>query len=197
MKRWTFLNILSNFIPHKFVVCDDKDPPWFNKKIKALIQEKYVAFKNYFNNSSNIALKCPLKYLQTCLNASIEVVKEKYHNTVNKQINTQNNSKVYWSLLKIFLNNKKTPIIPPLFYENRFITDFKEEAQLFNILFFKQCSLIPNNSSLPADVNYITNKHLYTVTFSARGIGKIIQNLDSNKAHRHDNLSIYMLKIMW
>ena len=146
MKRWTFLNILSNFIPHKFVVCDDKDPPWFNKKIKALIQEKYVAFKNYFNNSSNIALKCPLKYLQTCLNASIEVVKEKYHNTVNKQINTQNNSKVYWSLLKIFLNNKKTPIIPPLFYENRFITDFKEKAQLFNIFFSNQCSLIPYNT---------------------------------------------------
>ena len=135
MKRWTFLNILSNFIPHKFVVCDDKDPPWFNKKIKALIQEKYVAFKNYFNNSSNIALKCPLKYLQTCLNASIEVVKEKYHNTVNKQINTQNNSKVYWSLLKIFLNNKKTPIIPPLFYENRFITDFKEKDN-FLIFYF-------------------------------------------------------------
>ena len=29
----TILNILSKFIPHKFVVYDDKDPPWFNKKI--------------------------------------------------------------------------------------------------------------------------------------------------------------------
>ena len=136
MKRWTFLNILSNFIPHKFVVCDDKDPPWFNKKIKALIQEKNVAFKNYRNNSSNIALKCRLKYLQTCLNASIEVAKEKYyHNTVNKLMNTQKNSKVYWYLLKIFLNNKKIPIIPPLFYENRFITDFKEKDN-FLIFYF-------------------------------------------------------------
>ena len=122
------------------------------------------------------------------INASTEVAKEKcYHNTVNKQ--------VYWSLLKIFLNNKKIPIIPPLFYENRFITNFKEKAQLFNIFFSKQCSLIPNNSSLPADVNYITDKRLSTVTFSARDIGKIIQNLDSNKAHGHDNLSIGMLKI--
>ena len=110
-------------------------------------------------------------------------------------MNIQKNSKLYWFLLKIFLNNKKIPIIPPLFYENRFITDFKEKAQLFNILFFKQCSLIPNNSSLPADVNYITDKRLSTVTFSARDIGKIIQNLDSNKAHGHDKLSIRMLKI--
>ena len=71
----------------------------------------------------------------------------------------------------------------------------REKSQLFRIFFSKQCSLIPNNSSLPADVNYITDKRLSTVTFSARDIRKIIQNLDSNKAHGHDNLSIRMLKI--
>ena len=129
-------------------------------------------------NSSNIDWKCRLKYLQACLNASVEVAIEKYyHNTVNKLINTQKNSKVYWSLLKMFLNNKKIPIMSPLFYENCFITDFKEKAQLFNFFFFKQCSFIPNNSSLPADVNHITDKRLSTVAFSTKDIGKIIQNL--------------------
>ena len=29
----TIQNVLSNFIPHEFVVSDDKDPPWFNKKM--------------------------------------------------------------------------------------------------------------------------------------------------------------------
>ena len=38
----TILNILSTFIPHEFVVRDDKDPPWFNKKISALIQGKQM-----------------------------------------------------------------------------------------------------------------------------------------------------------
>ena len=131
-------------------MCDDKDPPWFNKKIRALIQEKDVAFKSYRNNSSNIALKCRLKNLQACLNASIKVAKEKYYNnTENKLINTQKNSKVFiWSLLKIFLNNKKIPIMLPLFHENRFITDFRRKAQFFNIFFSKQCSLIPSKSLL-------------------------------------------------
>ena len=74
-------------------------------------------------------MKCRLKDLQTCLNASIEVAKEKYcHNTVNKLMNIQKSCKVYWSLLKIFLNNKKIPVMPPLFYEDCFITDFKEKA---------------------------------------------------------------------
>ena len=54
---------------------------------------------------------------------------------------------------------------------------------------------MPNNSSLPVDINYITDKRLSTVIFSAKVIGKIIQNLQSNKAHRHDNISIRMLKI--
>ena len=92
----TVLNILSNFIPQEFVVYDDKDLPWFNKKIRALIREKNVTFKNYRNNGSNIDLECRLKYLQAYLKASIEVAKERYyHNTVNKLINSQKEYKVY------------------------------------------------------------------------------------------------------
>ena len=49
------------------------------RKQEQLIQEKNVAFKNYCNNSSNTDLKCHLKYLQTSLNVSIKVTKEKYH----------------------------------------------------------------------------------------------------------------------
>ena len=36
----TIMNILSNFICHETIVCDDKEPQWFNKAIKSLIQEK-------------------------------------------------------------------------------------------------------------------------------------------------------------
>ena len=37
--------------------------------------------------------------------------------------------KTYWSVLMSFHNNKK---IPPIFHENRFVTNFKEKAELFN-----------------------------------------------------------------
>ena len=112
-------------------------------------------------------MKCRFRHLQACLNASIKVAKEKYHSIVNKLINTQKNSKVYWSLLKVFLNNKKIPIIPPLSYENRFITDFKQKAKLFNFFSFSY-----SYSYSYFDVNYITDKHLSTVT-----AGEMIQNL--------------------
>ena len=52
--------------------------------------------------------------------------------------------------MKMFLHNKKIPLIPQLYYDNRFITDFKEKVELFNSFFSKKCSLISNNSSLPS-----------------------------------------------
>ena len=36
----TTLNILRNFLLHENVLCDDRDPPWFNNKIKSLIHKK-------------------------------------------------------------------------------------------------------------------------------------------------------------
>ena len=44
----TINNILSNYIPHETITCDDNDPPWFNKNIKQLIQEKNNTYKLHF-----------------------------------------------------------------------------------------------------------------------------------------------------
>ena len=80
-------------------------------------------------------------------------------------------------------------------YDNRFIKDFKEKAELSNLFFSKLCSLISHSSSLPRYIDYTTEKFLSTVTLSVEAIGNIIQNLDSNKADGNDNISVRMLKI--
>ena len=58
----TVFNIISNFIPYETILCNEKDPPWFNKKIRTLIEEKNTAFNRYRNNSSNLELKRHLKF---------------------------------------------------------------------------------------------------------------------------------------
>ena len=95
----------------------------------------------------------------------------------------------------MFLNNKKMSLTPPLYYDYRFTTDFKEKAELFNSFYSKQCSLISNNSSRPSYINHTTETSLSVVGLSVEDIGKVIQNLNSNKAHGHDNISFLMLKI--
>ena len=67
--------------------------------------------------------------------------------------------KYYWSLLKTMLNDKKIPCIPPIFHDNKFVTDFCKKADLFNSFFFaKQCSIIENNSVLLSSINPITGQ---------------------------------------
>ena len=95
--------------------------------------------------------------------------------------------------MKIFLNNKKIPVIPPLYYENRFITDFKKKAELLNCFFSKQCFLLVNHSKHPTSLSFGADRRLSSATFSAEDIGKIIQGLDHNKSHGH-NVSNYLLK---
>ena len=95
----------------------------------------------------------------------------------------------------MLLDNKKIHLIHPLYYDNRFITDFKEKAERFNLFFSKQCSLISSNTSLLNYINYTNEKRLSTVAVSVECIGKFIQNLHSNKTHGHDSISIRMLKI--
>ena len=46
----TMLNIFHNFIPNKNIICNDKDPPWFNNHIKTLIEKKNHLFKSYMAN---------------------------------------------------------------------------------------------------------------------------------------------------
>ena len=156
----TILNILSNFIPRKTIVCNDKDPPWFNNRIKTLIKD----IRFFCHNKDNPDLIYRLKFLQERLSYAIESSKEMYFARIaNRLRNTKKSSKSYWSFLKIFLNNKKIPLIPSLFHENCFITDFKEKAELFNSFFSNQSSLLKNYCKFPTNLRYVTDKKLRTI----------------------------------
>ena len=52
-----------------------------------------------------------------------------------------------------------------------------------------------NNSELPTSLMFYTKNHLSTVSFPHEDLGTIIQNVNPNKAHGHDNIIRFMLKI--
>ena len=100
------------------------------------MKKKNDLFKAYCNNSSNINLENGLRNSQVHFNSSTKYAKEKCFNKIASKLNdNQKNAKTYWSLIKIFLTNKKILVIPPLHYDNLFIIDFKEKAELFNLFF--------------------------------------------------------------
>ena len=65
-------NMLSNYIPHETIICDDKDPPRFNNNIKLLIQEKNNTYKRYILSDKNPQILATAKSLQNQLKYLIE-----------------------------------------------------------------------------------------------------------------------------
>ena len=97
--------------------------------------------------------------------------------------------------MKTVLNNKKIPCIPPIYHNSNYITDFKEKVQIFNNVFAKQCTLVENTSKLPIDSFKRTYNLLSAISFTKDDFAKIIKNLNPNKAHGFDMISIRILKI--
>ena len=95
---------------------------------------------------------------------------------------------------KNMLNDKKTPCIPPIIHDNKFVTDFSKKADLFNSFFAKQCAFVESDSVLPLSTNPITDRYLANV-FTEDDIKRIICKLDPNKVHGHDMISICILKM--
>ena len=173
-----------------------KTPLGLQKK-KNPIQERNNVYKSYRNskNNNNIHYLRRYKVLQEDLHNAIEDSKLNYYFRITyKLTQIQKSTKVYWTLLKRFLKNKRITLIPPPFHGNEYVTDFKKKAELFYSFFAKQCSSISNSSELPLNLHYTTEKHLNTLNFSNNDIEKIIQNSDPNKTHGH-KISIRMIKI--
>ena len=161
-------------------------------KDKNLFYQCFVKNTDFTNNDSNLER---FHSLENNLTNTSETTKQYLIKNAKKQSDPNVSSKTCWSILKSFLAGKKIPFIPSIFHENRFITKFREEAELFNSFFANQCSLIQNSSVPPADYEYFTEKSLSNVTLTDNNIGKITSSLDPNKAHGRDMMIIRMLKI--
>ena len=129
-------------------------------------KKKKDTFSEYRKNKNNIQLLQHLRLLQEKLNFFVSVSKQNCYSRMSAKLTKfHKSSKAYWSLLKTFLNNKKIPLIQPLYHQGDFITNFKVKAELFNSFFAIQCSLIKNDSKLPSYLNYKTYNRLSAVNF--------------------------------
>ena len=101
--------------------------------------------------------------------------------------------KTYWSIINKFLSNKKTPIIPPVLVNGELLSDFEQKANLFNNYFVSQCTPI-KNCSKRTKFSYRTERILTSFDINDDDILPVIKNVNVDKAHGWDQLSIRMKK---
>ena len=187
---------MTNFIPHETKIFKiSKIYPWINSKLKTMIQEKNKIYQLYLKNRSNM-LATKLETLQNLKYETLQSCKGNYYENISKKLCSKTIApKYYWSLLKIMLNDKKVPCIPPIFHHNKFVTDFSKKADLFNFFFAKQCSIIENINVFPSSAIPVTCQYLENIEFTKDDIKRIICKLNPYKAYGHDMISICMLKM--
>ena len=116
----------------------------------AKYMKKNKEHKIYMNNKSNFLLLQNFNNLQAQIKTLIDISKQNNFSRISGKLeSTSINTKFYWSLLKIFLNNKKIPCIPPLYHDDKFVCNFNEKSEIFNNYFAQQCSVINSNSTVP------------------------------------------------
>ena len=185
------MNIFSSFIPNKTVTFNDQDPPWFGEKIKAKIELKNRAYKQYVKNGRPEDLYYLLQSLTSEISSYISKCKNDYFIRLGKKLGDHSRSiKTYWATLKTLWNGKKVPNIPPLLVNDELISEFEVKANIFNKYFASQCTTINNNSVLPSTLNHLTDDKL-----SSEVIFQLIKNLDPNKVHGYDDVFVKMLKL--
>ena len=104
--------------------------------------------------------------------------------------------KMYWAMINRFLNKKKISNILPLLINSKLVFDFHKKAEQFNWHFAEQCTLVQNTSTLPVPVmNFKTNNWLKSFDINENDLHLIIKNLNANKAHGWDDISIRMIQL--
>ena len=97
----TIKNTMSNYIPHKTIICDDKGSSWITKDIKQLILDKNHAYKSYIRNDKSLQFFNQFQFLQTKLSSLIQESKNQHYTRLShKLLDLKTNQKSYRSILK-------------------------------------------------------------------------------------------------
>ena len=92
------MNILSNFVPHKLLNFNYKQPPWMNPKISSSLRKRPKLTKLFYKDPSNSLKELLMSKSSECSNLII-TAKEYYQKKMAEKIgNTFTAPKAYWSI---------------------------------------------------------------------------------------------------
>ena len=108
------MNIISNFVPHKFLKFSYKHPPWMNPKTSSSLRKRAQLTKFFHKNPSDSLKELLMSKSTECSNLIVTAKENNQKKMAEKLDNPFTAPKAYWSILNNFLGKRKTLNIPPL-----------------------------------------------------------------------------------
>ena len=83
---------MSNFIPNIKKIFNDREPPWFDRKIKNLVKYKNQIYKDIPDHKSNHNFQFNFRYIQDLINTKIDQAKRKYYKNMSRYYKNKSQS---------------------------------------------------------------------------------------------------------
>ena len=135
-----FLNLMEANIPNKVITVNDEDAPWVTPEVKNILRKNRKVYNEWVKKGRDPLTREKIKCIQLKTNHEINEAKNIYMETLSKKIcDPLTGQKTFWSAYKRLSNKKNITNIPPLYENNKYVPNFKEKANIFNIYFANQC----------------------------------------------------------
>ena len=191
----TLMNIFSNYIPNKLAKIKKRELPWFNKRVRSLYKRFKFKFDKYRKRGFPQSMSEQVEKFKTEYTDAVLESKEDFLRSQGHVLNDPSiHPKKYWSILKRLTSVFSFPNIPPILINNTFISDFTHKAEIFNNYFATICTVLDTGSQIPV-LSPLTNSLLTEFPISRASLFLIIKNLNPNKSHGFDQISVRMIKL--
>ena len=93
------LNILSQYIPNKIIMCDDRDQPWMTAALKSAIKRKHRVYNKYVKRGRKPDDWENVRTVRNETSSRITKAKDEYFSVFGKSLSDPTNgTKSYWTL---------------------------------------------------------------------------------------------------
>ena len=158
-----------------------------------MLNRKNRLYKSYKRHGYKVEDKVKLDAFRSECQQEVERAKLSYLKNLGNKVNDPHTSqKIYWKIINKVMNKCRTPKIPPLLVNNRFVMISRDKARYFN-------EFSPISASLLLIIVYyllllfFTNKRIDYVTIENEEIISLVRKINPNKATGSDGVSGNML----
>ena len=184
--KTNLLNILDDNVPSK-LSSSKTFHPWITTEIKRLIRNKQIWYQKAKKRNDEKSWK---KYNE--LKKLVQKQCRKSHDVyVQDLITNDKSNKKFWTYIKS--QRKEKTGIPDILDRNAWVTDPKQKANLFNAQF----SGVFSTPGTPFTIPPLNSKcKLSSIQVSKKGVLKLLENINVNKAPGPDQIPGKLLRII-
>ena len=190
-----FLDFMAKNISSKMITCNEEDAAWITPEVKTATKRNSRVHRRWVNRGRNPCDHDKVREIRNATNKLIKEVKLAYYTNLCSKLSDPNTGqKHFWTAYKKIINKKVNTNTPPIIDNGVYISNCKQKADIFNQYFANQCTVNDNSNIL---LNFIskTDASLSHVSVTRSQIINIIINVNSDKAHGCDGISVAMLKL--